>query len=99
MKDEKYISLDDVCEILKRHSAYTSKIAEEINEKAISAVATGYLQDWYIASVSESDNPVWTEKHIYELARDFALLPREDDYFKGNGYAKRFEEGQDNVNT
>ena len=35
------------------------------------AVDEGYLQDWYISSVSEDDEPVWTDAHIEELASVF----------------------------
>lgn len=41
------------------------------------AVGEGYLQDWYIASVSEDDEPVWTEAHIEELANDFIVIPND----------------------
>lgn len=40
------------------------------------AVGEGYLQDWYISSVSEDDEPVWTEAHIEELANDFIVIPK-----------------------
>lgn len=41
------------------------------------AVGEGYLQDWYISSVSEDDEPVWTEAHIEELAKDFIVIPKD----------------------
>lgn len=41
------------------------------------AVGEGYLQDWYISSVSEADEPVWTEAHIEELAKDFIVIPKD----------------------
>ena len=41
------------------------------------AVDEGYLQDWYISSVSEDDEPVWTEAHIEELANDFIVIPKD----------------------
>lgn len=41
------------------------------------AVDEGYLQDWYISSVSEDDEPVWTEAHIEELAKDFIVIPKD----------------------
>lgn len=41
---------------------------EEWNEAAI--------QDWYINSVSEDDEPIWTEKHIEELCKDFRLIKK-----------------------
>ena len=36
----------------------------------------GYLMEWYINSVSGEDVPVWTEEHIDELVKDFALYPK-----------------------
>lgn len=41
------------------------------------AVDEGYLQDWYISSVSEDDEPVWTDAHIEELANDFIVIPKD----------------------
>ena len=41
------------------------------------AVGEGYLADWYISSVSEDDEPVWTEAHIEELAKDFIVIPKD----------------------
>lgn len=35
------------------------------------------LHDWYIASVLEDDEPVWTEAHIEELANDFIVIPKD----------------------
>lgn len=35
------------------------------------------LYDWYITSVSQDDEPVWTEKHIDELSKDFYVIPKE----------------------
>ena len=42
-------------------------------------VGYGYLTDWYITSVNENDEPVWTEKHIEELISDFVLIPKDKD--------------------
>lgn len=41
-------------------------------------VSEGFLQDWYIHSVDNSKNPVWTEEHITELFNDFILIPKYD---------------------
>lgn len=41
------------------------------------AVGEGYLQDWYISSVSADDEPVWTEAHIEKLANDFIVIPKD----------------------
>lgn len=45
------------------------KILEEM------AVDEGYLEDWYINSVDDTD-PVWTNKHIEELVGDFVVIPK-----------------------
>ena len=50
-------------------------MSEYIDKDA--AVDEGYLQDWYISSVSEDDEPVWTEAHIEELANDFIVIPND----------------------
>lgn len=39
-------------------------------------VDESYLVDWYIHSVC-GGTPEWTEEHIEELCRDFAVIPRE----------------------
>lgn len=41
------------------------------------AVDEGYLQDWYISSASEDDEPVWADAHIEELANDFIVIPKD----------------------
>ena len=35
------------------------------------------LYDWFISSVSENDNPVWTEEHLEELLNDFYVIPKD----------------------
>lgn len=35
------------------------------------------LYDWYVSSVSENDNPVWTEEHLEELLNDFYVIPKD----------------------
>ena len=40
------------------------------------AVDEGFLQDWYQNSVLDTDEPVWTDKHIKEVYGDFYLIPR-----------------------
>lgn len=61
----------DFKEWLERGQFYVRKIEEQ-------AVDFGYLSDWYISSVDENDEPVWTEKHIRELIGDFILIPRNE---------------------
>ena len=41
------------------------------------AVDEGYLYDWYISSVLDSDVPVWTDEHLEELFNDFILIPKQ----------------------
>ena len=41
------------------------------------AVDEGYLQDWYINSVDNTDTPVWTDEHIAEVFGDFYMIPKE----------------------
>lgn len=41
------------------------------------AMKAGTLCDWYINSIDETVPPVWTEKHIDELLRDFLVIPKE----------------------
>ena len=48
-------------------------------EKVVGEYSTDYstLYDWYITSVSQRDEPVWTEKHLKELMSDFYLIPKD----------------------
>ena len=39
-------------------------------------VDEGFLYEWYIRSVVDTDEPVWTEAHLKELVGDFILIPR-----------------------
>lgn len=41
------------------------------------SVSEGFLQDWYQASVLDTDPPVWTDEHIAEVCGDFYLIPKE----------------------
>ena len=50
-------------------------MSEYIDKDA--AVDEGYLQDWYISSVVGDVEPVWTEAHIEELAKDFIVIPKD----------------------
>ena len=48
-------------------------------EKVVGEYSTDYstLYDWYITSVSQRDDPVWTDKHLKELMSDFYLIPKD----------------------
>lgn len=35
------------------------------------------LEDWYINSVSQDNNPVWAEEHLDELLSDFYVIPKD----------------------
>lgn len=50
-------------------------MAEYIEREAAYDMDT--LYDWYISSVSENDNPVWTEEHLEELLNDFYVIPKD----------------------
>lgn len=47
------------------------------SESCVNPVGRGYLSDWYINSVNETDTPIWTEEHLDELFNDFYLIPKE----------------------
>ena len=40
------------------------------------AVSMNYLHSWYQASVDETEEPIWTDKHLDELFKDFYLIPK-----------------------
>lgn len=40
------------------------------------SVGEAYLTDWYIHSIDNEKDTVWTEKHIQELCNDFILIPK-----------------------
>lgn len=35
------------------------------------------LVDWFINSVSDTDKPIWTKKHLEELFNDFYVIPKD----------------------
>lgn len=39
-------------------------------------VDLSYLEDWYINSIDETKEPVWTIEHLEELLNDFILIPK-----------------------
>lgn len=43
------------------------------------AVDAAFLKQWYIDSVDSSDEPLWTDKHIEELCKDFHIIKKLDD--------------------
>lgn len=57
------------------HATHAATTEEEAWER-LGMVDEGYLLDWYISSVSDEDEPVWTEEHIKELYNDFIVIPR-----------------------
>ena len=40
------------------------------------AISMNYLHSWYQCSVDETQEPIWTDKHIEELFNDFYLIPK-----------------------
>lgn len=40
------------------------------------AISMNYLHSWYQCSVDETQEPIWTDKHIEELCNDFYLIPK-----------------------
>lgn len=36
------------------------------------------LHDWYISSVDNESEPVWTSAHLEELMKDFILIPKDE---------------------
>ena len=62
--------------------AVTKKLVQQNNVSIIdfieeNSVSEGYLSDWYISSVDDRNNPVWTDAHIAEMYGDFYLVPKE----------------------
>ena len=35
-----------------------------------------YLQSWYQDSIDSTKEPIWTDKHLKELFKDFYLIPK-----------------------
>lgn len=53
---------------------YETRLKADIADKSVDE---GYLNDWYISSVTD-DDPKWTEAHIKELVNDFYLIPKQE---------------------
>ena len=66
---------DGACKVAQQPCKGGHGMSEYIDKSE--AVGEGYLQDWYINSVSEDAEPVWTEAHIAELAKDFIVIPKD----------------------
>lgn len=45
-------------------------------DKHPDAIDMNYLQSWYQASIDETQEPIWTDKHLEELFDDFYLIPK-----------------------
>lgn len=72
---------EELLSFLNELNDYRNKvnIVEKANKLIVeTSVSEGYLQDWYINSVNEEDDPKWTDKHIAELYNDFYLIPKDD---------------------
>lgn len=46
-------------------------------DKHPDAIDMNYLSCWYQDSVDETQEPIWTDKHIEELFGDFYLIPKD----------------------
>ena len=83
--DELYVSLENknppyplvTNEVIEKLAYYEDleESGQLINIKQ--AVDEGYLYDWYISSVLDSDVPVWTDEHLEGLFNDFILIPKQ----------------------
>ena len=40
------------------------------------AIDFAYLQNWYQDSIDTTKEPIWTDKHLEELFKDFYLIPK-----------------------
>lgn len=56
--------------------AFEDGVAEGAKWKQSQGVGLGYLIDWYMASVDETETPIWTEEHLKELLKDFIIIPK-----------------------
>lgn len=54
-------------------------IAEGKKQLLFNAYSESTLIDWYISSIDETLPPIWTEKHIAELCRDFYVIPKNNE--------------------
>ena len=52
-----------------------TKEEKVIIEKYAWGMAT--LSNWYQDSIDETQEPVWTDKHLEELYNDFYLIPKQ----------------------
>lgn len=76
--EKEYKELIKLLDEFKKYKNYKSNEITKVNNLILeNSVSEGYLQDWYISSVNENDDPKWTEKHIAELTNDFYLIPKE----------------------
>ena len=44
----------------------------------IEPMDNGTLTDWYINSIDNTVEPIWTDEHIEELLNDFYVIPKEE---------------------
>jgi competence CoiA-like predicted nuclease len=45
--------------------------------KILTKVDMNYLKDWYQDSIDQTQQPIWTDKHLEELTKDFNLFIKE----------------------
>lgn len=46
------------------------------SDKHPDAISMNYLHSWYQCSIDETQEPIWTDKHLEELYEDFYLIPK-----------------------
>lgn len=75
-----YLELSDASLHLSFEQAEGFERVKDALKKAVRdenvSVGEAYLTDWYIHSIDNEKDPVWTEKHIQELCNDFILIPK-----------------------
>jgi len=72
---------DKIKEAAKQHSDKLTDVLSFIQgalwaDKHPDAISMNYLCSWYQCSVDETEEPIWTDKHIEELFNDFYLIPK-----------------------
>lgn len=86
---ERFLSFLNTLEVKEVHEEHISEDLEEAAnqyakkagaqwaDKHPDAISMNYLQSWYQCSIDETQEPIWTDKHLEELYEDFYLIPKE----------------------
>lgn len=71
------VYIDGKCSgIFISHADYANWLENRTNKHPEASVSMGYLQNWYQDSIDETEEPIWTDKHLEELFEDFYLVPK-----------------------